>query len=39
MTRIGVINTTRAEQVKAILAKHSVNLAVDVMTDWYFLGQ
>ena len=39
MTRIGVINQTRAEEVNAILLKHNVNLAVDVMTDWYFLGQ
>ncbi|WP_369434447.1 DUF4433 domain-containing protein [Psychromonas sp. MME1] len=39
MTRIGVIDTNRAQQVNAILAKHNVNLTVDVMTDWYFLGQ
>ena len=39
MTRIGVINPTREQEVNAILARNGVNLTVDVMTDWYFLGQ
>ena len=39
MTRIGVINSIRAQEVNAILTRNGVNLAVDVMTDWYFLGQ
>lgn len=39
LTRIGVANQTKAKQVRDILAKYGVNLAVDVMTDWYFLGQ
>lgn len=36
MTRIGVLNQTRAQEVNAILARNGVNLAVEVMTDWYF---
>ncbi|WCN08261.1 DUF4433 domain-containing protein [Marinomonas mediterranea] len=39
MTRIGVIDEVRAQEVNAILARNNVNLTVDVMTDWYFLGQ
>ncbi|RNF52694.1 DUF4433 domain-containing protein [Marinomonas hwangdonensis] len=39
MIRIGVINEVRAQEVNAILARNNVNLTVDVMTDWYFLGQ
>jgi hypothetical protein len=39
MTRIGVINPTREQEVNAILVRNGVNLTVDVMTDWYFLGQ
>lgn len=39
ITRIGVINEVRAQEVNAILARNNVNLIVDVMTDWYFLGQ
>jgi hypothetical protein len=39
ITRIGVINQARAEEVIAILTQYKVNLTVDVMTDWYFLGQ
>lgn len=37
--RIGVIDQNMAQQVNAILAKNGVNLLVDVMADWYFLGQ
>jgi hypothetical protein len=36
MTRIGVINQTRVQEVNAILVKNGVNLPVEVMTDWYF---
>ncbi|UUO22874.1 DUF4433 domain-containing protein [Colwellia sp. M166] len=36
MTRIGVLNQARAQEVNAILARNGVNLAVEVMTDWYF---
>ncbi len=39
MTRIGVIDATRAQEVNTILARNNVNLAVNIMTDWYFLGQ
>lgn len=39
MTRIGVINEARAKEVNIILAQNKVNLTVDIMTDWYFLGQ
>jgi hypothetical protein len=39
VTRIGVIDQNMAQQVDAILVKNGVNLQVDVMTDWYFLGQ
>jgi hypothetical protein len=39
VTRIGVINPTKAQEVNAILSRNGVTLTVDVMTDWYFLGQ
>ncbi len=39
MTRIGVINQKKAEIVRAILEQNGVELPVEVMTDWYFLGQ
>lgn len=39
ITRIGVINRTKAKEVNAILTRFKVDLPVDVMTDWYFLGQ
>ena len=39
ITRIGVINQSRAHEVNIILTKFGVNLKVDIMTDWYFLGQ
>ena len=39
MTRIGVINQARAGEVNAILGQYELNLTVDIMTDWYFLGQ
>ena len=38
-TRIGVINEQRAAEVSTILAAGGVNLPVQVMRDWYFLGQ
>jgi hypothetical protein len=38
-TRIGVIDQRRAEEVSTILEAGGVNLPVDVMGDWYFLGQ
>jgi hypothetical protein len=39
MTRIGVIDQRRADEVSTILRAAGVNLRVDVMRDWYFLGQ
>lgn len=39
MTRIGVISEEKAEIVRAILQQNGVELTVDVITDWYFLGQ
>ncbi|MCP4494157.1 MAG: DUF4433 domain-containing protein [Gammaproteobacteria bacterium] len=39
MTRIGVINDTKAQIVCSILAENGVELSVEVMKDWYFLGQ
>lgn len=39
MTRIGVINKSKAEIVRKILAETGVNLSVDIKTEWYFLGQ
>ena len=39
IVRIGVISLETQAQVAAILATAGVRLAVDVMTDWYFLGQ
>jgi len=39
MTRIGVINESKAEIVRNILAETGVNLQVVVKTNWYFLGQ
>jgi len=39
MTCIGVINESKAEIVRKILAENDVNLSVVVKRDWYFLGQ
>lgn len=39
MTRIGVIDQQHADEVVTILRAAGVNLRVDVMRDWYFLGQ
>lgn len=39
ITRIGVIDEQRAEEVTAILQRCGVDLPVVVMRDWYFLGQ
>ena len=38
-TRIGVINDHKTAEVRTLMGQFGVNLAVDVMTDWYFLGQ
>lgn len=38
-TRIGVINEQKAAEVRTLMGQFGVNLPVDVMTDWYFLGQ
>ncbi|HAT1882457.1 TPA: DUF4433 domain-containing protein [Legionella pneumophila] len=38
-TRIGVIKSSVKNQVDRILLTHGLTLRVDVMTDWYFLGQ
>jgi hypothetical protein len=38
-SRIGVINEDKAKQVRDLLAQYGVDLPVQVMTDWYFLGQ
>lgn len=37
--RIGVIDSERAVEVRAILGATEVNLPVEVKPDWYFLGQ
>ena len=37
--RIGVIDNTKANTVRAVLLGAGINLPVQVMTDWYFLGQ
>ena len=37
--RIGVIDIIKMHEVNALLAAAGVVLQVDVMTDWYFLGQ
>lgn len=39
MTRIGVIDNSKADVVREILAATGVDLPVEVKTDWYFLGQ
>jgi hypothetical protein len=39
MTRIGVIDSVKAQIVGEILGKAGINLPVEVKTDWYFLGQ
>lgn len=39
MTRIGVINQEKAEIVRAVLRQNNIELQVEVLTDWYFLGQ
>ncbi|MCL1114430.1 MULTISPECIES: type II toxin-antitoxin system toxin DNA ADP-ribosyl transferase DarT [Shewanella] len=36
MTRIGVFNEVKAQQVHAILEQFGVNLPVMIMKDWYF---
>jgi hypothetical protein len=36
-TRLGVVDETKANEVRAVLAQHGVNLPVQVMRDWYFL--
>lgn len=38
-TRIGVIDQQRADEVGTLLRAAGVNLRVDAMRDWYFLGQ
>ena len=38
-TRVGVCNAAKAAEVLAILQQAGVPLAVEVKTDWYFLGQ
>ena len=38
-TRIGVIDEDRAVEVKAVLAANGIELPVQVIPDWYFLGQ
>lgn len=39
IVRIGVMDANRAAEVGIILAKAGLDLAVEVKTDWYFLGQ
>jgi len=39
MTKIGVMNEVNANKVREILASNSVELAVEVISDWYFKGQ
>ena len=38
-TRLGVINDSKAEQVRALISQFGLNLPVAVMPDWYFTGQ
>lgn len=38
-TRIGVIDDCMKNEVSRILLAHALKLKVDIMTDWYFLGQ
>ncbi len=38
-TRIGVANEGKAADVCALMGRFGVNLPVEVITDWYFLGQ
>lgn len=38
-TRIGVVDTEKAGEVRAILEAAGVTLPVEVKRDWYFLGQ
>jgi len=38
-SKIGVINQATADKVAVILAAAGIKLAVEVKTDWYFLGQ
>lgn len=38
-SRIGVISETKTQEVRSLVERFEVNLRVDVMTDWYFLGQ
>ncbi len=38
-SRIGVIDETKAQQVRALVAQYGLNLPVEVVTDWYFLNQ
>jgi len=38
-TRLGVVDEAKANEVRAALAQHRVNLPVQVIRDWYFLGQ
>ena len=39
MTRIGVVNAEKAAVVSAILDQYNLAVAVDILPDWYFLGQ
>jgi hypothetical protein len=39
ISRIGVINLDKQNEVNRILLAHQLKLKVDIMTDWYFLGQ
>jgi hypothetical protein len=39
ITRVGVMDEQKADQVTAILQRGGVDLPVVVMRDWYFLGQ
>jgi hypothetical protein len=38
-TRLGVISEAKANEVRAVVAQHGLDLPVQVMRDWYFLGQ
>lgn len=38
-TRIGVIDSDKQREVNRILSAHTLELSVDIMIDWYFLGQ
>lgn len=39
INRIGVIDENKKNHVNGILRSNGLQLQVDIMKDWYFLGQ